>query len=127
MLIIRRLNCINTASGIVTVCRWPFGAQVARELKLVLLRLYWDALSQEHQNFNFIFLHEQRKKSKQWMISNVIRTLWNFIISTFFSSDSLHLHTSILLWILNQPITNMHTILSHYILHYISNLFLLVK
>jgi hypothetical protein len=24
MLIIRRLNCINTASGIVTVCRWPF-------------------------------------------------------------------------------------------------------
>jgi hypothetical protein len=32
MLIIRRLNCINTASGIVTLCRWPFGAQVAREL-----------------------------------------------------------------------------------------------
>jgi hypothetical protein len=31
MLIIRRLNCINTASGIVTLCRWPFGAQVARE------------------------------------------------------------------------------------------------
>jgi hypothetical protein len=31
MLIIRRLNCINTASGIVTLCRWQFGAQVARE------------------------------------------------------------------------------------------------
>jgi hypothetical protein len=29
ILIIRRLNCIGTASGIVTHCRWPFGAQVA--------------------------------------------------------------------------------------------------
>jgi hypothetical protein len=27
MLIIRRLNCFNTACGIVTVCRCPFGAQ----------------------------------------------------------------------------------------------------
>jgi hypothetical protein len=32
MLIIRRLNCINTASGTVSLCRWPFGAQVARVL-----------------------------------------------------------------------------------------------
>jgi hypothetical protein len=29
MLIIRMLNCINTASGIATLCKWPFGAQVA--------------------------------------------------------------------------------------------------
>jgi hypothetical protein len=29
MLIIRRLNCINRASGVVTLCRWPFGTQVA--------------------------------------------------------------------------------------------------
>ena len=32
MLIIRRSNCINTASGIVTVCKWPSGMQVEKEL-----------------------------------------------------------------------------------------------
>ena len=26
VLIIRRSNCINTASGIVTLCKWPSGA-----------------------------------------------------------------------------------------------------
>ena len=30
MLIIRRLNCIDAASGIVTVSKWPSGAQVER-------------------------------------------------------------------------------------------------
>ena len=29
VLIIRRSNCINTTSGIVTLCKWPSGAQVA--------------------------------------------------------------------------------------------------
>ena len=32
MLIIRRLNCIDAASGIVTVSQWLSGAQVEREL-----------------------------------------------------------------------------------------------
>ena len=32
MLIIRRLNCIDGASGIVTVSQWPSGAQVETEL-----------------------------------------------------------------------------------------------
>ena len=32
MLIISRLYCINTASGIITVSKWPSGAQVEREL-----------------------------------------------------------------------------------------------
>ena len=32
MLIIRRLNCIDAASGIVTLSKWPSGAQVEREL-----------------------------------------------------------------------------------------------
>jgi hypothetical protein len=32
LLILRRSNCINTASGIVTVSKWPSGAQVGREL-----------------------------------------------------------------------------------------------
>ena len=31
MLIIRRLNCIDAASGIVTHSKWPSGAQVERE------------------------------------------------------------------------------------------------
>ena len=33
MLIIRRLNCIDAASGIVTLSKWPSGAQVERELQ----------------------------------------------------------------------------------------------
>ena len=32
MLIIRRLNCIDAASGIVTLSKLPSGAQVEREL-----------------------------------------------------------------------------------------------
>jgi len=32
VLIIRRSNCINTASGIVTICHTPSGTQVEREL-----------------------------------------------------------------------------------------------
>ena len=31
MLIIRKLNCIDAASGIVTFSQWPSGAQVERE------------------------------------------------------------------------------------------------
>ena len=30
MLIIRRLNCIDAAPGIITLSKWPFGAQVER-------------------------------------------------------------------------------------------------
>ena len=33
MLIIRRLNCIDAASGIVILSKWPSGAQVERELR----------------------------------------------------------------------------------------------
>ena len=33
MLIIRRLNCIDAASGIVTLSKWPSGVQVERELR----------------------------------------------------------------------------------------------
>jgi hypothetical protein len=36
MLIIRRLNCIAAASGIVTLSKWPSGAQVERELQFSL-------------------------------------------------------------------------------------------
>ena len=32
MLIIRRLNCIDAASGTVTLSKWLSGAQVEREL-----------------------------------------------------------------------------------------------
>ena len=32
MLIVRRLNCIDAASGIITISQWPSGAQVEREL-----------------------------------------------------------------------------------------------
>jgi hypothetical protein len=34
MLIIRRVNCIDAASGIITLSKWPSGAQVERELPL---------------------------------------------------------------------------------------------
>ena len=36
MLIIRRLNCIDAASGIVTLSKWPSGTQVERDLERVL-------------------------------------------------------------------------------------------
>ena len=32
MLIIRRVNCTNTTSGICPLCRWPFGMQVGKFL-----------------------------------------------------------------------------------------------
>jgi len=32
LLILRTSNCINTASGIVTLSKWPYGAQVEKEL-----------------------------------------------------------------------------------------------
>ena len=36
MPIIRRLNCIDAASGIVTLSQWPSGTQVEREFSLNL-------------------------------------------------------------------------------------------
>ena len=36
MLIIRRFNCIDAASGIVTLSQWPSGAQLERELQFSL-------------------------------------------------------------------------------------------
>jgi len=36
MLIIRRMNCIDATSGIVTLSQWPSGAQVERELEFPL-------------------------------------------------------------------------------------------
>ena len=36
MLIIRRLNCIDAASGIVTLSKWPYGTQVDRQFSLNL-------------------------------------------------------------------------------------------
>jgi hypothetical protein len=42
LLIIRRLNCINTASGVVTLRRWPYGAQVGRELRILSVLGYYD-------------------------------------------------------------------------------------
>ena len=48
MPVIRRLNCIDAASGIVTLSKWPSGAQVERELLAVLSQpvhrtaTYWE-------------------------------------------------------------------------------------
>ena len=39
MLIIRRMNCIDAASGIVTLSNWLSGAQVDRELQRELLMM----------------------------------------------------------------------------------------
>jgi len=36
LLILRKSNCINTASGIVTLSKWPSGAQVENELQFFL-------------------------------------------------------------------------------------------
>ena len=39
MLIIRRLNCTDAASGIVTLSKWPSGAQVESELSQPVHRM----------------------------------------------------------------------------------------
>ena len=39
MLIIRRLNCVDAASGIVTLSKWLSGAQIEREWMLIIMRL----------------------------------------------------------------------------------------
>jgi hypothetical protein len=40
VLIIRRSNCSNTASGIVTLCRWPSGMQVEQFILNILLAVH---------------------------------------------------------------------------------------
>ena len=45
MLIITRLNCIDAASGIVTLGKWLSGAQIERELIFYMFR----ALYAHHQ------------------------------------------------------------------------------
>ena len=50
MLIIRRLNCIDAASGIVTLSKWLSGAQVERERSSFIIILYMSrALYAHHQ------------------------------------------------------------------------------
>ena len=39
MLIIKRLNCIDAASGIVTLSKWPSGAQIERKLSQPVHRM----------------------------------------------------------------------------------------
>jgi hypothetical protein len=41
LLIIRRLNFIDAASGIVTLSKWPSGAQVERELSTCASDGHW--------------------------------------------------------------------------------------
>ena len=36
----QEVNCINTASGIVTLCKWPSGMQVEQELLVTYQTLY---------------------------------------------------------------------------------------
>jgi hypothetical protein len=35
MLIIRRIDCINTASGIATLCKWLVSAQIKRGIHII--------------------------------------------------------------------------------------------
>ena len=52
MLIIRRMNCIDAASGIVTLSKWPSGAQVERELlcnRFIIILYMFRALYAHHQ------------------------------------------------------------------------------
>ena len=58
LLILRRTNCITTASGIVTLCKQPYSMPVESSLstciKLVIWKnLYYDARSEKHQIMHF--------------------------------------------------------------------------
>ena len=64
MLIIRRLNCIDAGSGIVTLSKWLSGAQVERELRSLstcghYVRLYEDARSTKYKNVHRIVSRTQ--------------------------------------------------------------------
>jgi hypothetical protein len=62
MLIIRRLNFIDAASGIVTLSKWPSGAQAEREIQPVhLTATYW--------GWRYQILH-QRKSASWWWAYN---------------------------------------------------------
>ena len=51
MLIVRRLNCIDAASGIVTLSKWPSDTQVERELlrTFIVILYVFRALYGHHQ------------------------------------------------------------------------------
>jgi len=60
MLIIRRLNCIDAASGIVTLSKWPSGAQFERELSQPVHQTttYWE--------WRYQMLHQYNSTSWWW-------------------------------------------------------------
>ena len=62
LLILRRTNCITTASGIVTLCKQPYSMQVESGLQSLLhlhtvREQYYSILKPNHFNaiFNFLF------------------------------------------------------------------------
>jgi len=56
LLILRKSNCINTESGIVTLSKWPSGAQVQKELLILQVLLYQITTLFLH-NFVLMFLY----------------------------------------------------------------------
>jgi len=57
MIIIRRLNCIDAASGIVTLSKWPSAAQAEREMILILQVLLYQMVALFLYNFILMFLY----------------------------------------------------------------------
>ena len=75
MLIIRRLNCIVAASGIVTLSKWPSGAQVEREM-FPPQTVYRTATYYE---WRYQILHQYNSTSWWWAYN--ARNTWRFIIN----------------------------------------------
>jgi hypothetical protein len=117
MLIIRRLNCIDTASGIVTLCRCPFGAQVVRvfsyyKIKILCVKLVFtkvilrctvreisklcELLHRAHR------LHIMRRSNSADTRRNIKCLVSNLICMQINRSSNLHYcnaNTLILLWL----------------------------
>jgi len=71
LLILRRTNCITTASGIVTLCKQPYGMQV--ESGLTVHSLYYDARSEKYQIIKGLFAYPSYLFNTIFRISEITK------------------------------------------------------
>jgi hypothetical protein len=74
LLIIRRLNCINTASDVITLHRWPYGAQIGSSLATCAPYSYlWRVMTPNAVLIQFNLL----------MMSKIARNMQRIVINVY--------------------------------------------
>jgi len=66
VLIIRRSTLYYTASGIITLCRWPSGAQVERGLSILYVLYMFRALCAHHQEVKIVLYSIRYRHTCRW-------------------------------------------------------------